>query len=49
MSTVQKLTNPELVEKLGAVQLEEKDGKEKDRKKGILVRNGFYCKRESQQ
>lgn len=46
MSIVQKSRNSELVQKLGAVQVEEKDGKEKGRRKGRSVRIGFKCKRD---
>ena len=46
MSLVQKLNNTKLVQKLGAILSEAKDGKEKGRKKSTSVRNKFNCKRE---
>lgn len=47
MSLVQTLRNPDLIQKLGAVPLERKDGKKKGRRKGRSVRTRFECKKEN--
>lgn len=47
MSIVQILRNSDLVQNLGAVPLDRKDGEEKGRRKGRSLRIRFTCKREN--